>query len=88
MAFDPTTEKVETFKPAKPMMKRHRGMWWEGLVHPLTDDGFVTAFCEHVFKTTTDRSLVTVRNRAHRFIRTFMAADLESQLTKYREDYS
>ena len=71
----------------KPMLKKHRGVWWESLVNPMTDIEFVEAFCRHVLLTTTDHSLVTVRNRAYRFIRNFMAPQMEAELGKYREDY-
>lgn len=59
--------------------------WWDRYEHPLSDSQFVAAFCEHVFLSTKDRSLTTVRDRAFRFIRNFMAPDLEKQLTDYRK---
>lgn len=81
-------EKKEDAKK-KPMLKKHRDVWWEGNVypHPMTDAQFVEAFCAHVFLTTADRSIATVRNRGYRFIRNFMSPELEDALTKYREDY-
>lgn len=72
----------------KPMIKRHRdGMWWENYSHPMADGDFDDAFCNHVFRTTSDRSLREMRNRAYRFIKWFMARELQQELAKYREDY-
>lgn len=81
------TEGVEVAAKKRVMLKKHRNTWWEPEKHPLTDAEFVEAFCRHVLLSTTDHSLVTLRNKAFRFIRNFMAPDLEAQLTKYREDY-
>ena len=62
--------------------------WWDRwLVHPLSDADFVRAFCEHVFLTTNDHTLRTVRDRAFRFIRQFMNPEMEAELTRYRETH-
>lgn len=71
----------------KVMLKKHRDMWWERSDHPMTDGEFIDSFCAHVLTTTKDTSLMSMRNRCYRFIRNFMAPELENQLTKYREDY-
>lgn len=84
-AFDADTP---TLAKRVALRSKPQAMWWDGLAHPLTDDQFVLEFCRHVFNTTDDRSLATVRNRAFRFIRTFMAPELERQLTLYRTDHA
>lgn len=61
--------------------------WWDGHVnrHPMTDAEFVEAFCAHVLIGTDDFSLRALRNNAYRFIRNFMAKQLEQELTNYRK---
>lgn len=64
-------------------------IWWDtrGLHHPLTDDEFKTAFCNHVFETTPDISVKAIRNRVYFFVRNFMAPDLRKNLDEYRKIY-
>jgi len=60
--------------------------WWDRYgPHPLSDAEFVTAYCQHVFATTADHSLRIVRDRAYRFIKNFLAPELQKELSRYRE---
>jgi hypothetical protein len=63
--------------------------WYDarGLRHPLSDEDFINAYCEHVLCTTEDHSVKIVRNRAYKFIRNFMAPEIEKALAAYRKTY-
>ena len=63
--------------------------WWDAPKHhhPMDYMEFEKAFCEYVLLNSSDYSLRAVRDRAFRFIRNFMAPELEKQCNAYQEEH-